>query len=588
MKKRAKLTTLIILFPLMTLLLYGLLSYLFLFYSQKTNIKAELKRYELTLMQIHESALKEKVDTLAQFIHYYDNKSSDKIKEDAKSIVSLSVKVANNIIDSYENKLSKDELKELIINALKDIKFENNLGYLFLLDTNGKLYIHKDKNLIGKNLNNLKDINGKYIIKEFANIIKSKNEGYLDYYWYMPGKRKDELYYKISYVKKINKLNWYIGAGEYLKYMKEYIKKDMLKYIEDNYSYEDGYMFITNSQNSIVFAPKEEKLSRDKLIKYRMDGIYKDNEIFAYTKYIPEYDWYITAIKKLKNIQKSIEAKKEQNEKRIERNIRANLYIMLATWLLSILLSLYLSTIINKMLKRYEQTITSTNEKLIFQSRQALLGELLPMIAHQWRQPINKIASVIALLRFDEDERKDEKRVDEYYKQIENNVEFMSETIDDFREFYQPKQNKSFANLKELIEKSIEFVESVIRKKDIKLTTQLEDITHKIYINEFLQVMINIIKNATDALEEGGEIAIRLYRNKGLIVIEVEDNGKGIDEQMLDKIFEPYVSTKENSMGLGLYMSKIIIEKHMHGVLKASNNPSKGACFTIIFKADNK
>jgi signal transduction histidine kinase len=370
--------------------------------------------------------------------------------------------------------------------------------------------------------------------------------------------------------------------------MKEYIKKDMLKYIEDNYSFEDGYMFITNSQNSIVFAPKEEKLSRDKLIKYRMDGIYKDNKIFAYTKYIPEYDWYITAIKKLKNIQKSIEAKKEQNEKRIEQNIRANLYIMFATWLFSILLSLYLSTIINKMLKRYEKTIKSTNEKLIFQSRQALLGELLPMIAHQWRQPINKIASVIALLRFDEDERKDEKRVDKYCRQIEDNVEFMSETIDDFREFYQPKQNKSFANLKELIEKSIEFVESAIRKKDIKLTTQLEDITHKIYINEFLQVMINIIKNATDALEEGGEIAIRLYRNKGLIVIEVEDNGKGIDEQMIDKIFEPYVSTKENSMGLGLYMSKIIIEKHMHGVLKAKNNPNKGACFTIIFKAYNK
>jgi signal transduction histidine kinase len=258
---------------------------------------------------------------------------------------------------------------------------------------------------------------------------------------------------------------------------------------------------------------------------------------------------------------------------------------MFATWLLSIILSIYLSIIINKMLKKYDDQIKSTNDKLIFQSRQALLGDLLPMIAHQWRQPINKIASIIALLRFDENERKDEKKLDAHYRQIEDNVEFMSETIDDFREFYQPKQSASVVNLKSLIEKSIEFIESAIRKKDIKLITDLDDINYTVYVNEFLQVMINLIKNAVDALDEGGVLEIKLYKEKGLIKIEVKDNGKGIKEDMLDKIFEPYVSTKK-SMGLGLYMSKIIIEKHMKGELVASNNPNGGACFTITFKPE--
>jgi len=586
MKSKNRLTTLIIVFPLLTLLLYGLLSYIFLQYAQKNSIQQELKRYELTLMQIHESALKEKIDSLARFIHYYDSKSSDKIKKDAKSIVSLSVKVANNLIDNYSNKLPDKQIKELIINALKDIKFENELGYLFLLDTDGNLYIHKDKNLIGKNLKNTKDINGKYVIKDFTKIIKEKEEGFLNYYWYMPGRSKSKLYYKISYVKKIKKYGWYIGAGEYLKYMKEYIKKDILNYITSNYRFKDGYIFISNSQNKIVFAPKDLNITAEKLERYIIDGIYKDNKIFAYTKYIPEYDWYITAIKKLKNIQQSINNQKRENEQKINNNIKANLYIMFFTWLLSILLSIYLSTIINKMLVKYEQKIKETNEKLIFQSRQALLGELLPMIAHQWRQPINKIASVIALLRFDENERKDEKKVDKYYNQIEDNIEFMSETIDDFRDFYQPKQSASYANLKDLITKSIEFIDAAIKKKNIKLSVSLEDINHKVYINEFLQVMINIIKNATDALDDGGKIKIELYRKKGLIIINVKDNGRGINSDMLEKIFEPYVSTKSNSMGLGLYMSKIIIEKHMKGILKATNNADGGACFTIIFKAD--
>jgi len=198
---------------------------------------------------------------------------------------------------------------------------------------------------------------------------------------------------------------------------------------------------------------------------------------------------------------------------------------------------------------------------------------------------INKIASVIALLRFDEEERTNPEKVDKHYRKIEDNVEFMSETIDDFRNFYQPKQSVTVVNLKELIEKSIEFVDSAIRKKHIKLIKSLEDIKHKVYVNEFLQVMINIIKNAVDVLDEGGTLEVKLFKNdKGLIVIEVIDNGKGIEKDMLEKIFEPYVSTKENSMGLGLYMSKIIIEKHMKGELKASNNPNGGAKFTITLK----
>jgi len=588
MNSKKRLTALIIIFPLVALLLYGFLSYMFLFYNQNKNKKTEIIQYEQTLLDIHKSSLQEKVNSLAQFIHHYDNKSSDKIKEDVKSIVNIAVDVANSLTNTYKEKYNKKELQQLVVAALKNVNFENNLGYLFVLDTSGVVYIHKDAKLVGRNLINIKDINGKYIIKEFAKVATKNGEGFVDYYWYMPGESRKKLYYKISYIKKIDNLNWFIGAGEYLKFMKRYLQKDMLEYIANNSEFDGGYFFVSDSQNEIILSTKDSKIDKQKIEKYRIDGIYKDSKIIAFTKYIPEYDWYITAVKELKDIQKEIEAKKLINSEKLASNIKTNLFIMFITWLLSIALSLYLSTIINKMLKKYELQIKSTNEKLIFQSRQALLGELLPMIAHQWRQPINKIASVIALLRFDEKERKDEKKVDEYYKKIEDNVEFMSETIDDFRKFYQPKQIASIANLKELIEKSVDFLSDTMRKKDIKLKLDLENINHEVYINEFLQVMINIIKNATDELFEGGSIYIKLYKRKGLIIIDIEDNGKGIDKNIMCKIFEPYVSTKEGSMGLGLYMSKIIIEKHMHGVLRATNKPEGGACFSIIFKDSSK
>jgi len=107
----AKLTTLIFIFPLVVLLLYGILSHLFFFYTQKDTI-SEVQQYKQTLIDIEKNRLKEKIDNFSQFIQYYDSKSSDKIKKDAKSIVSLAVNIANNIYRNYEEILPEDKLKQ--------------------------------------------------------------------------------------------------------------------------------------------------------------------------------------------------------------------------------------------------------------------------------------------------------------------------------------------------------------------------------------------------------------------------------------------------------------------------------------------
>jgi signal transduction histidine kinase len=578
-----RLTTLIILFPLVSLLLYGGLSHLFFFYSQKQEIRRELDKHEQSLMAIERNRLKEKVENLAQFVHYYDSKSSDKIKKDATSIVNLVVNIANNICRSYQGKISDEALKALVINALRGIKFEGDLGYLFVIDMKGNIFVHIDPKMVGTNIMDIQDVNGKYIVREFTRVIREKGEGFVDYYWYIVSEDRKQMHYKISYVKKLSCFDWYVGAGEYLKYMKRFVRKDLLAYIRDNHLFDGGYFFISNSDNRIVYAPADKNITVSDVAKYRQEGFFENNTTIAYTEYIAEYDWYITAVKALAGIQKDIDIKKRQSEIKREENVRTNFYLMLFSWLISLLLSIYLSLVMNRMLKKYERQLKETNEKLVFQSRQALLGELLPMIAHQWRQPINKIASILALLRFGKGEKHDQQKLDRYYCEMEDNIEFMSETIDDFRTFYQPKEYSSEERLHELILRSIEFVEGSIRKKDIQLLTELEEISYTLYANEFLQVMINLIKNAVDALSVHGKLYIRLYRQKDRIVIEVEDNGKGIDRQKIDKIFDPYFTTKEDSMGLGLYMSKIIIEKHMRGEISVRNMRQGGVRFTIYF-----
>ncbi len=580
-KKAKQITTLIIIFPLTTLLIYGGLSHLFFSYFKKIDNQKELNRYEKIILDTQKRSLVEKVENLTQFIRYYNYKSSDKIKEETKRVVNSVAKILNSLYYTYKDKLPKDKLKNLIVSTLKDINKNSGKRYIFMLDTNGNVLVHTNKNLIGSNVINLRDIGGKYFIKEFLAVIENSKEGYVDYYWKKPDSKDNKMYYKISFIKLLDMYNWFIGSGEYLKDMQKKVSKEILAYIKDNSYFRGGYIFVTNSKNQIIYAPEDKDIKNFEDL--RIDGVYEDSKKIAYTSYIAEYDWYITAVQSMSVIKEKIAQQTKIKESQIKKDTTKNIYLLIGTWILSLILSLYLSLIVNKMLKKYELMLEESNEKLIFQSRQALIGELFSMIAHQWRQPINKIASIVAPLRF---ETKD-KHLDRELKKIEDSIQFMSNTIDDFRTFYKPKGEPEVVNLKLLIEKSIDFLTQAIRKKDITIKKELEDITLKLYGNEFLQVMINLINNAIDAIDKEGEICIKLYKKDNRVVIIVEDNGKGIDIEDSSKIFDPYYTTKEDSMGLGLYMSRLIVQKHLNGAIEVVPL-KKGVRFIIVFNDNHK
>ncbi len=244
---------------------------------------------------------------------------------------------------------------------------------------------------------------------------------------------------------------------------------------------------------------------------------------------------------------------------------------------------------LNKTLKyRIEKEVQKNREKdrqMIQQSRLAQMGEMISMIAHQWRQPLTAISATSQAIMLKATLNKlDKETAIELSKKISSFSQHLSSTIDDFREFFKTNKKKNKVTYSEMIEGVLHIVGDTLKNQNINLLKELDsDLTFDTYPNEVKQVILNLIKNAEDVLIEKNiqnpTIKIKTYENR----LSVEDNAGGIPENIIDKIFDPYFSTKtkKDGTGLGLYMSKTIIEEHCDGELRVKNG-DQGAVFTII------
>ncbi len=362
-------------------------------------------------------------------------------------------------------------------------------------------------------------------------------------------------------------------------------KKALLEYLKDLYveDYED--VLLLNKKNRVIFrANRSIKINRLlPFIKSASDGFYSANEYSLYIQSQNVLQYKIVSI--LSNRSRFEHYRNEMYSilELYKRSTQSHLWWLGIVFVVLLGFSIVISRLIYNKLKEYEKSVQFDNSKIIFQSRQALLGELLPMIAHQWRQPLNKIAAVLMRMRFEISSGKPKvETLDMQCQSIENSVELMSQTIDDFRSFYRPKEKPQEVDLALLIRKAVYFLDELLNRKKISIHTNLTQTKIKLHSNEFLQVIINLIKNASDAVSVQGHIYITLTKlPDGSAEIRIEDDGIGIPKDKLEKIFEPHESSKQGSMGLGLYMSRIIIEQHFGGKIKAYNT-SRGAGFYIF------
>lgn len=255
-----------------------------------------------------------------------------------------------------------------------------------------------------------------------------------------------------------------------------------------------------------------------------------------------------------------------------------------------------LNTNLEEKIKKEIMKNEKNTKQLIQQSRLAQMGEMISMIAHQWRQPLAAISATTnnLLIKILIEDKVDKSIVESELKLITDYSQHLSLTIDDFRNFFKTEKKQKEFDLELLILKSISIIKTSIESNNISLKTKFNsNIKIYSYSTEIQQVILNIIKNAEDILKERDSdnktIEISTYRkDEESVLIKIHDNGGGIEDSVIEKIFDPYFSTKDSKdgTGIGLYMSRIIINDHCKGNLRVVNEYD-GATFLIELPINN-
>ena len=233
---------------------------------------------------------------------------------------------------------------------------------------------------------------------------------------------------------------------------------------------------------------------------------------------------------------------------------------------------------------KVEDEVKKNREKdrlLIQQSKLAAMGEMIGNIAHQWRQPLNNVSLILQFLRDNyKNEAVSSEKLDKFMNKANTHIEYMSETIDDFRNFYKPSKTQNEFSVQESINTLLHMVKNEYSSENIKIDFESNDLVITSYENELKQSLLNILNNAKDALVSKKEkedfdalIHISLEQYNQELKIEITNNGGCIEDEIIDRIFEPYFTTKfeHQGTGIGLYMTKSIIETNMKGKIEVQN-----------------
>ena len=563
------------------------------------------------------SRLKDDINTQAKFI-----------ESDIK-IVFYSIKgFVKDFADNFEQNIAKGKKES---NLLEGLILAQNIDALVILNRDGKVVGYKQKkrksrlfkefdysnNSLFKNYKLSKsksisevhfstmsnDISIKYLystkkftyivdidlnfLKNFIKIISEK-----DYMFYIVDKNNIVI---ISNDKKMNKGSNFLTSEIYQKGIKHFKEQKLIEVECDNGI--DKYIFYKRFKEfgwKIVVTTKDDvvdnsitKIAIFLLIVLFVYAIFLLNAINRVVRGVTNPIQNL--IKDINSIVKNLNFKKYIDEKHIKYPMYKQLVKNFNT---------LLKTIINEQNKlqnlninlehKVKEEIEKSRQKdklLQQQSKLAAMGEMIGAIAHQWRQPLNALAIRIQNLEDDYEEGLiDRKFLNGFIKENMNIIKFMSKTIEDFRNFFAPSKEKQEFDVKTAIQKVVDIQKAQLTNHNIALEIKGESFIINGYESEFKQVILNIINNAKDAIIddkiENGKITVEL--NSSIKSIKIKDNANGIPKEIKERIFEPYFTTKEEGKGtgIGLYMSKIIIEKNLGGTLELLDS-DEGAVFEI-------
>ncbi|RXJ87943.1 cache domain-containing protein [Arcobacter sp. CECT 8985] len=623
------------------------------FIEDSTKLKAKLIKEE-------KNKLSQKINTLDEYITYQKSTTKKLLNTEIKQRVDLIYEIILNKYNENTGIEKEKKIKKDLIDIIKVMEFKDN-GYFFLIEKkNNKLIpiiYPAYREYENKDILKIENKEQMEFVKQIKNMTKDK---YITYNLKTAISNIDS-YKKISFIKIFKPYNWLIGHGNYFEIIDTILKQKVLNRIDSFDPKSDQKIFVID-KNNVILNTNYKKITDNsdnefikKINKTRKEKNYNKTYYFwtksyknliAY-KYVKDWDWVLVDKIDLKSLEKTIIdiiGNKKQDEKNL---IQFSIKIALFVILFGSLLTFFISKRIELIFKSYKNNIESQknvlkninatleskvkyktkeleklneqlkdevkkevlknrkkDQMLFNQSKMASMGEMIGNIAHQWRQPLSTISTAASGIAIKYDYgmlSKEEVKKD--LKAIVNTTQYLSQTIEDFRNFFKENKEKEGFLLDDCIDDSLKILDAAFKNNYIEVIREKNNIKVYSIKSELTQAILNILTNAKDILTQDAKIEddkrfikISITNDEKFAYIVICDSGGGIKKDIINKVFEPYFTTKHQSQGtgIGLYMTREIIIKHLNGNIlvenkefEHQNNSYFGASFKIIIPVDS-
>ena len=631
------------------------------FAKEVQNIKKEsiLEKKEL---------VKREVERVYNFIESEKKQTIQRIKTNIKNRVREAHDIATAI---YENNLDKDqnEVKKLINDALRVIRFSKGRGYFFVYETNGLNVMHPIlHNIQGKNLWDFQDVKGTYVIRNLSRIAKTKGEGFFEWWWTKPADINNE-YEKIGFSKYFAPYDWFIGTGDYVLDYEEELKKNILKSIDTMTYGKNGYIFVVNDRGVYLSHIKKAYIGVNRINLMDADGFFITKEIIkaakkgedyisyigtikpstgqpskktSYIKGFKDWNWAIGSGAYLSEIEEVIARKQiildDKNKQEIIQIIIVGFIILVILFIISLFFANNLKNMFQEYRKKVEEkteqlndlnvnlehkvikrtqelkesngeltyaieNLKNTQMKLVESEKMASLGGLVAGVAHEINTPVGVgLTGITHFLDLTEkikiqyqDNDMSEENFEEYLEtsgklggMINKNLVRTVELIKSFKQVAVDQTNETQRNfdVKQYLEEILSNIKHSNKKNNISIILNCdENIEIYSYPTALSQIINKLITNSFRhgfEEDEKGTIHIDISIDEYLRIL-YKDNGKGIKEENISKVFDPFFTTnrKYGGAGLGLNIIYNIITCILNGSIECSSEEGEGVVFTI-------
>ena len=555
------------------------------------------------------------VNQLNVILQYKSYSIEGSIEKELKTRVDLAYESAKYIYEKYKDTKSKKDIKNRIKDALSQMHFNEMKNHIFITSYDGLSILSGSRDYDGKNMMAYTDADGRSIIFEEITKARKHKEGYIK------SRHYNGSGVKTIYVKDLGFYDWYIGSSIFDLQQLEDAKHSSLDIIRSTPIQQNDFMAIYDNKKSIYLSSGMRDILGNESLKRISNSLSKKSiwngenieGYFYFSKYFEPFDWHIVYGFSISKMSESELKKQKEIESLLNRELDFITKVSAIIVALFVFMSILFSRTINKMFLSYQNEVKKRQEQLEFlnasleqkvarelhnqrqkdkmliqKSKMADMGDMLSMIAHQWRQPLNQLSYIFMNIESAYEYKElDKDYLERKIKEANTLLEFMSETIDDFRDYFKPDQKKEMVNIGDVVRRGLELMKKPLENAQVEIVhTNNCNKETELYVNEFVQVVLNLVKNSKDAIFENSvknpKIEIITKCDDDGVIVEVKDNGGGIDKGIMKYIFDPYFTTKDekHGTGLGLYMSKMIAQEHLGGKLEVENIDG-GVCFRL-------